>query len=496
MHYVLSLDLGTSSVRASLYDERANPVPNVTAHQAHTPDTTPDGGVEMDADALLERALECVDEVLRLAGHRSREIAGVGMCTFWHSILGVTGENKPASPVVLWADTRSVEEVEELKQRLDVRAVHARTGCVQHTSYVPSKLLWIHKHRPEWAKAAERWMSPAEYFQQRLFGNTACGVSMASGTGIYNHLTGDWDDEVLGALPINREQLNPIVDASHAFRGLTDEFARRFPALAEVPWFPACGDGASSNVGSGCTGPDRVALMVGTSGAVRVMRESTDPANEAPLPWGLWRYRWDRRRYLMGGALSNGGNLFAWMRDTLRVPEGPELERAIRETAPDAHGLTVLPFLAGERCPGWRGDARAAIVGLSWATHPQEILRAGLEAVAYRFALIHELLKPAATSGHRIIASGGALLASPAWTQMVADALGEEVVASEELEASARGAALLALEGTGQLPDLRETPLRLGRVFTPDPERHKVYTEARRRQAKLYKTLIEQDWSA
>jgi gluconokinase len=157
--------------------------------------------------------------------------------------------------------------------------------------------------------------------------------------------------------------------------------------------------------------------------------------------------------------------------------------------------LTVLPFLAGERCPGWRGDARAAIVGLSWATKPEEILRAGLEAVAYRFALIHHLLKPAAAPGHRIIASGGALLASPAWTQMVADALGEEVVASEELEASARGAALLALEGTGLLADLRDTPLRLGRVFSPDPERHGVYVEARHRQAWLYEALIERDWA-
>jgi gluconokinase len=182
------------------------------------------------------------------------------------------------------------------------------------------------------------------------------------------------------------------------------------------------------------------------------------------------------------------------MRDTLRVPEGDELEQVLRETAPDAHGLTVLPFLAGERCPGWRGDARAAVVGLSWATRPEEILRAGLEAVAYRFALIHELLRAAAAPGHRIIASGGALLASPAWTQMVADALGEEVVASEETEASARGAALLALEGSGLLADLRETPLRLGRVFTPDPGRHAVYAAARERQARLYEALIETDW--
>jgi gluconokinase len=231
--------------------------------------------------------------------------------------------------------------------------------------------------------------------------------------------------------------------------------------------------------------------MVGTSGAIRVMRSG----EELPVPPGLWRYRWDRRRYLLGGALSNGGNLFAWLRNALQIPDPDELERELLEGEPDAHGLTVLPFLAGERCPGWRGDARAAIVGLSWSTRPEEIVRAGLEAVAYRFALIHELLKDAAAPGHQIIASGGALLASPAWTAMLADALGEPVVASEEPEASARGAALLALEGTGLVKDLGDLPARLGRVFTPDAERHARYREGRLRQARLYDALIRTDWA-
>ncbi|HEU4754143.1 MAG TPA: FGGY-family carbohydrate kinase, partial [Armatimonadota bacterium] len=392
--------------------------------------------------------------------------------------------------------TRSVEEVEELKLRLDWTAVHQRTGAPAHTSYVPSKLLWVAHHRPEWLRA-DYWMSPGEYLLFRLTGHRACGISMASGTGLYNHAEEDWDAELLALLPVHREQLSPIVDTATPFRGLLPEFTARFPALREAAWFPAAGDGACSNVGSGCVTPDRVALMVGTSGALRVMRDcDADGGRAQPLPPGLWRYRWDRRRYLLGGALSNGGNLFAWLRDTLRLPGDADLERCLEEGEPDAHGLTVLPFLAGERCPGWRGDARAAIVGLSWNTRPEEILRAGLEAVAYRFALIHELLRPAATPDHWLIASGGALLASPAWTQIVADALGQPILASEEQEASARGAALLALEGLGLVPDLAAVPVRTGRAFTPHPGRHARYREARLRQSRLYTALVEQDWAA
>jgi gluconokinase len=183
------------------------------------------------------------------------------------------------------------------------------------------------------------------------------------------------------------------------------------------------------------------------------------------------------------------------MTDTLQLPTGAELEAAVAACEPDAHGLTLLPFLAGERCPGWRGDATAAIVGLRTATRPVEILRASLESVALRFALIHELLRPAAAPGHQIVASGGALLASPAWTQLLTDALGEPVVACQETEASSRGAALLALVGSGLLPDLDAAPARLGRVFTPNPAHHEIYLRARARQRRLYEALIVNDWA-
>src|SRR5688500_1220170 len=110
MDYVLSLDVGTSSVRASLYDQTGEPVRGLTVQEKHEPDTTPDGGVEMDAEALLQRVLGCAEQVLSQA--RGRPVAGVGLCTFWHSILGVERRGRPSSPIVLWADTRSVEEVE------------------------------------------------------------------------------------------------------------------------------------------------------------------------------------------------------------------------------------------------------------------------------------------------------------------------------------------------------------------------------------------------
>src|SRR2546423_15256032 len=114
---------------------------------------------------------------------------------------------------------------------------------------------------------------------------------------------------------------------------------------------PAIGDGAANNIGAGCATRERVALMIGTSGAMRVLGEDEPPP---ALPKVLWCYRADRRRIITGGALSDGGGLYGWMTDAL-APGGhqAEIERALSAIEPDAHGLTVLPFWAGERSTGW-----------------------------------------------------------------------------------------------------------------------------------------------
>ncbi len=230
--------------------------------------------------------------------------------------------------------------------------------------------------------------------------------------------------------------------------------------------------------------PDRVALTIGTTGAMRVVVPDREVSVKTPL--GLWLYRVDGERGLLGGALTEGGNLFAWMGKTLRL----DLDQALADMRPDSHGLTVLPFLAGERSPGWAENAHATLHGLNLSTRPVDILRAGLEAIALRFALVYQLVNQAVPQAREVIASGGAILASPAWMQIIADALDRPLTACAEAEASSRGVALLALESIGELRDLREAPAALGQTYYPDEGRHAKYVEAMERQQELYAALI------
>jgi gluconokinase len=441
---ILTIDVGSSSVRASLYDRMGRYVNDTEVQLSYSFTTTSGDGAEMDADELVDLIARAVDGTLSLAKDKADRIASVATSTFWHSVLGVDQESRPTTPILTWADRRAAEAAAELRGRLDEAAIHRRTGCVLHSSYLPAKLLWLSRSSPEAFSRTEHWMSPGEYLQGRLFGRTWVGSSMASATGLFDQNEMGWDAEVLKALPIDESQLSPISD--EPMRGLRGEWAKRWPTLRNVPWFPAAGDGACSNVGCGCVTRDRLALMVGTSGAMRVLWR----ANSVDIPPGLWCYRSDSRRFVMGGALSDGGNLVSWLRKTTRLPDPEEAERAVSQMRPDSHGLTFLPLLAGERGPGWADHAHGIIAGLSMSTQPLQILRAALEGVALRFALIAQILDAAIPGERRVIATGGGLLGSRAWTQIMSDALGKPITASAVEEASSRGAALLVLEAMGR----------------------------------------------
>ncbi len=477
---VLALDIGTSSCRASLYDLQGQPIPEHAAHVTYSPRVTPDGGAELEPEALLNHVAETIDRVLAVPN--GPRVLAVGTSTFWHSLLGVDASGRPITPLYLWLDARARGEVAGLRQRFDERAVHARTGCVLHWTYWPARLTWLRRADLETFARVKRWLSFGEFLLERLTGQIGASVSMAAGTGLLDVHTCEWDAQLVDALELNPAQLNPLTSIPGTTR------SGRWPRLKQVPWLAAIGDGACSNVGADCAVPDRFALMIGTSGAERVVWA---PTSQFEIPWGLWCYRVDRRRIVVGGALNDGGSLFDWLRRTLHLPGTENAESAIAAMQPDNHGLTVLPLWGGERNPNWADDARGAIVGMNFSTRSEEILRACLEGVALRFRQIDRLLTAAVPNAKEVVATGGALLHSPTWMQIIADTLGRSVLASAESEASSRGATLLALDALDLLASPIETnEPEVTRRFEPIAEHTERYAAAAQRQQRLYDSLV------
>jgi gluconokinase len=480
---VLGIDLGTSSARAIIFDSLGQKVEGAQSQIHYEMTTTPDGGAEIEADRMVEIVSQAIDQTL---GPQRARIEAVGFSTFWHGLMGVDKEGRAVTPLYSWNDTRSAAEARELQGEIDEVRFHARTGCFLHASYWPAKLAWLRHNKGEIFTQAARWISIGDYLYLKLFGRLVSSISMASATGLFDQNECRWDAEALSHLKLDPDHLPQIDYEEKGLYGLTGEYRRRWPSLAEARWFPATGDGACANIGSGCVTPDLFALTMGTSAAVRALWK----AARVRVPWGLWCYRADRRRFVMGGALSNGGDLFAWMTETLRVGTIDEAESRIGALEPDSHGLTVLPFLSGERSTGWREDARGAIVGLGLDTTPSEILRAGMEAVAYRLAAIYDLLVKEVGTPRQVVGSGGAVLRSSVWAQIITDVIGKQIIASAQTEASCRGAALLALEALGVIPAIEEVEAKTGPTYSPDARRHAQYLLARERQERLYQVLL------
>lgn len=476
--FVVSIDVGSSSVRALLFDSGARRMEGYGAQVPYRIHTTPDGGAEVDPEALAQLTIDCLDELHRQVQASGFHVAAVAGSAFWHSFCGVDASGRPTLPILHLLDTRSGDQVARVPN------AHARTGCVPHSSYWPAKLLWLAANRLAEFRATQQFLSFPEYLFSKLLGRAGASTSMVSATGLWDQNKSDYDAETLAALPIRRDQLADPAALDQTEDDLLPEYRALWPAFAKARWFPALGDGACNNVGSGCISTDRAALMVGTTGAMRLVSD----APQASVSPGLWCYRVDRRRFVTGGALSNGGDVYAWMKRNLALPR--DVEARLEAASPGTHGLTMLPFFSGERTPYWRADLRASITGLSASTDATDILRAALESVALRFREIYCLLAARWGAPTEVIASGGALLHSPAWTQMMADALGHPITICTETEASCRGAALWALERLGIIDGIDALPASTGGVFMPRPEYQGAYEDLLFQQNKLYERLF------
>ncbi len=471
MMTILVLDLGSSSVRALLFDDKANEIAQTVRRHRFT--TTPPGAATLDMSEVQSSTEACITEILQKP--EAKDIRAVGADTLVGNLLGVDGQGKALTPIYSYADTRSADDVSELARQIDLEATHQRTGCVHHTAYNPGRLRWLKRTDPQLFGSVKQWTDLGTFLYQQWFGDAPCSYSVASWSGLLNRETLEWDEQWLKILDLPKESLPKLADYTESCSGLHDDYAKRWPALKDVPFFLAVGDGAAANVGSGCAEPGKYALGVGTSSAMRTVSVDKLPH----VPSGLWSYRISANLHLIGGAMSEGGSIFEWAKETLNLPEDSEQQLTQRE--PDAYGLTFLPLLSGERSPGWAAHATGVIDGLRQSTTPLDLLQAALEGVALRLALISERLG----GDGPVIGSGGGLDASPAWRQIIANALNREVQFAGESEITARGTAILVLSALDKTP-LSAYPPKITATVKPQPEAVVKLRAARDRQQALY----------
>lgn len=488
MPLALALDIGSSSVRASLWDSRGRVVRGTAVRTTYAWRIAADGAVRLPAAALDRIVEDLLDALVSRCAPVLDRVVSAGLSSFFHSLVGLDAAGRPITDVISWADTTAADDARALADAVDAAAAWRRTGAPLHASYWPARIHRMSEKRaPTGGEPAERWTGYPELLLERLTGASAMGRSMASGTGLLDRTTGAWDPTLLAALSLDRARLPKVSDDLRPVGRLTGAARRRWPRLAHLRWFPAWGDGACGNVGLGSVGPGRAALMVGTSGAMRLLLD--DPARRVSP--GLFAYRFGPRHLLVGGQLSEGGGTLAWLAGLT----GHSLAGLDRAAAgrPGPAALTVLPYLSGERGPGYHAAADGVIAGIIATTDAADLYRATVESIALRFGVIDRLLAETACAPDAppaVIVSGGAATRSRLWPQALASVLGRAVEVAATAEASSRGAALLALHGEVALDPSGAIPPVPARRVEPDPDGLERYREAAVRQAHLYDRLL------
>ena len=341
------------------------------------------------------------------------------------------------------------------------------------SSYWPAKLRWLWRTDRPLFRKVHRWVSPADWIFAKIFGAAGTSHSMASATGLYDLRTKSWHNELCRACRIDLQQLDVLSESSDSRR--TD-----FDELGSARVFNPVGDGAAGNLGSGADAPGRIAINVGTSAAVRLVMSKNE--GRARVPLGLFRYAVDQDRAVVGGAVSNAGNLHQWCLQQLQV--GMTEARALSRSAAANNDLTILPFWVNERAPTWPENLRGAVVGLRQATNAAAIFRAAMCATFYRLADILELFEQNNGRAKQIIVSGGILRSNPAML-LLADSLGRDICISAEQEASLHGAAVYATGKLGHKP----APLPKPKLVRHDPAFAAKHRMRREQQAALEKKL-------
>ena len=414
------------------------------------------------------------------------------------TILGLDQNNNQLTPVYTYADTRCYKELSDLKSKINQKKIYDETGCPMHTSYIPARILWLRRTDSEKYHKVKLWTDFSNYLLRRWMKNENIPISysVASWTGIFDRKKLKWNDSILNSISLEKSNLPELKSYDFNLQGLSDRYNKRWTNLKNSVFFLPVGDGVSSNLGVGCNSEGKIALSIGTTGALRVLTRKTN----LKIPQGLWAYKLNAESSLIGGAFSEGGNVGLWLKKLMNMQENSEeidneefnkeLEQLLLRSKPDGHGLTVLPFLAGERAVGWAENATGTLAGMRLSTTQTDIYQAFLESIAYRFGLVSRRLMTVLVEESTVIASGGAIKASKYWLQMISNVLGMKVSVSNVEQDTGKGTAILALVGLGLKKSFDDFEFEISDTYHPDEKSMIIYQNAMDRQEELYSKIF------
>lgn len=479
---VLGLEASTSSAKALVYSTESGVVCSCSIPYGKSTGDV----VSLDPNAMYESLMKCARLAVETAGV---PIDAIGLCGIWHSLLLLDRNRSPLGRIMTWADRQAAACANaHRKNRQLTDWLYKRSGCYVHSMYPLWKWISMRERMARDLAGARYISSQPEYLFERMTGESAVSQNVASGTGFMNIHTLDWDDEILEFAELKRDSLSPIRPSEHVGRLLEDE-AGKLGVPAGTPVVIAGADGALNQIGSGALKSGRMTISAGTSAALRVAVEKPLlPENPS-----TWCYYTSEGKWLAGAATSGVGNCLEWLR-LVMCGGGTDLESlsALTDAVDVTNAPVFLPFLYGERCPGWHDNRRGGFLALDFTHTLGDLYYAVLEGVLFSLYQCYLRLVSLGCEPERIYVSGG-IVRCPRWLQMLADIFQREILVSDVSDVSTMGAIALAAKAMGEISSLEQFPMAVDRIVTPDRSKAGLYRERFGRYLEWYQKTSESD---
>ncbi len=427
---LLAIDIGTTTVRAILFDASGR---RVGEARYEPPVLTPGPYMaEVEPELRYDLALRAVNDCLQRTGVRPEQVLAISLSGLQHALVPIDDHGRVLDNAMLWMDQRCAPQAAWMTETYGDLLDRLYGRAHMSTTMSAPKLRWLVEHRPELVEQA-RWFLPIkDYVRWRLTGQVATDPGDAGGTGMYDGRQGDWAGPILDIVGVSRDKLPPIVPPETVAGGLLAKPAAAMGLLAGTPVVVGAGDVPATRLGAGTTQNNLTCMYIGTAS---------------------WIAPPQRRKGRFGSTATTGAAL-KWVVDLLsgRGDEGARSDdyarylEAAAQVPVGACGLVFLPHLMGERGPVSDPLAKGTLFGLTLAHHPAHVVRAVLEGCALHLRSIYDQLTDERLP--EVVAVGGGVK-SPIWRKIIADATGVALIIPEEIEAGALGVAILAGVGAG-----------------------------------------------
>jgi len=462
---ILSLDAGTSSVRALLFDFQGRGLAEF--RRAVPLDFPYNGWVEQSAGQLWQALYECLEQALQFARAHGIEVKCAGLTNQRETVVAwdkTTG--RALAPAIVWQDRRTTEACEALKQQGLETQIRQRTGLGLDPYFSAGKMAWLIQNKAEVRRAADRGTlalgTVDSWLMFHLLGKHLTEASNASRTSLYNLEKGDWDSKLLELWNINRVWLPEILPSDAMYGTIA------LPGLPEIPLTGVLGDQQASLLGQGCLHPGETKNTYGTGCFIMQQAGSTRPeSGNALLSTLAWETQ-QGRFFALEGSVFMAGALLNWLSDELHLADSMAGLNAMAESVPNSGGVILVPAFTGLGAPYWSPRARGTWLGLNAGTGKAELVRSAFDAIAHQTADVLDSMHKATGIPTAALWVDGGASASRILMQRQADLGGIRVLISPIQESTAWGAAVMAGQGAGIWTLERAENPSPKAVFTPE----------------------------